>query len=59
MTMAAREMDRRGLRVRGRVVLILLGLAAVICASVIVTDGLSRRDRQAQATTTTSVGSPR
>jgi hypothetical protein len=53
MTMAARETEMRGLRVNVRVVLILLGLTAVICASVIVTDALSRRDRHGAATATT------
>ncbi len=36
-----------------RVVLLLIGLLALICASVIATDTLSRRDRQVAPTTTT------
>jgi hypothetical protein len=56
MTMAARETDLRGLRVNLRTVLILLGLTALICASVIVTDVLSRRDRQVAAPAATMGG---
>ena len=49
MTMAERETDLWGLRVNLRVVLILLVLTTLICASVIVTDLLSRRDRHVAA----------
>jgi hypothetical protein len=52
MTTGANDSNMRGLRVNVRVVLILLGLTAVICASVIVTDILSRRDRQVVPETT-------
>jgi len=52
--------DSAGARrwVNVRVVLILLALVAVICASVIVTDVLSPRDRQA-AVPATAVGGGR
>jgi hypothetical protein len=44
---------------RPRVVLLLAGLLVLIGASVIVTDVLSPRQRQAASTTSTSPGSPR
>jgi hypothetical protein len=56
MTTTAPDSAARRRWVNGRVVLILLGLTALICASVMVTDVLSPRDRQLKGTTTTSLG---